>query len=118
VYWHTLLQLEMGRRDHLQSFVMLARGGEPVAPGQTREDLRLLYLNEFARDGSLDPIFREVVLSAFRETAEGAVVVNPFQLSGQADIDVFTKVARQVLRETERLFRLMRREDKPPGQAR
>jgi hypothetical protein len=118
VYWHTLQGLEIGRRDHLQAFVMLARGDEPVARGQTRDDLRRLYLTEFARDGSLDPIFREVVLSAFRETAEGAVVVNPFQLTSQADIDVFTKVSLQVLREMQRLFRLMRGEDKPPGQAR
>lgn len=115
MHWRTLQQLEI---DHLQAFVMLARGDEPVAPGPTREDLRGLHGECFTRDGSLEPVVREVVLSAFRETAEGAVVVNPFQLSSQADMEVLAKVARQVLRETQRLLRRMRGDDKPPGHAR
>ena len=118
VHWQTLQELEMGRRDHLQAFVMLARGDEPDAPGQTREDLRRRYGECFTRDGSLDPIVREVIQSAFRETPEGAVVVNPFQLSSQADMDVLAKVELQVDRELRRLMRLMRGEDKPPGHAR
>lgn len=98
----------------VQALLALARGDEQAVSSEARHALRQRYLNWFTSDGSFAPLVSDVLLSAFRTTPDGSMLVNPFQLSHQADVDSFNRAEQQYVRALRRLPG----QDDPPYQAR
>jgi hypothetical protein len=112
VVWRMLEAVNSQRPHHIATLSALAHGEEPSAFGETAVELRNEYPNWFASSGHLTPLARDVLRSALRDTPEGVVVVNPFQLTTQHDRDLFDRVERQ---QDGFLRRLFRRRDEPPS---
>lgn len=114
VDWRMFVGAEKETPAHVQALVALARGDDGSVPSNVRLALQSTYEDWFASDGSLLPLIKDVVLSAFRDTPDGPVIVNPFQLTSQADAEVFDRVERRYYR----ILRWFFGNDNPPGQAR
>lgn len=104
VVWQMLGAVETRRPNDLRTLSELARGGEAEVPAETQSDLRERYRDWFTEDGILTSVVREVLLSASRDTVEGSVLVNPFKLLTQQDVDLFTRIQSQDDRFLGRLF--------------
>ena len=69
------------------------------------------------QDGRLDADMQNVLLSAYQETTEGPVIVNPFQLTSPQDA---AELSRSESKGIDRLLRRLRQQggdekDRPPG---
>lgn len=105
-----LLQHEPG---HFQGLLALARETpREVAPDTLR------YLTEaggFLREGVIEQGVKDVLLSSYRETVEGVVLVNPFRLADQTQADELQRQEDDNLRWLLRELGLEEDRDRPPG---
>lgn len=115
VDWRMLFAEQDLHPNNVQSLIALARGDPDSVSKEVVAELRERHRLWFARDGTLEPIVRDVLLSAYRDTPEGVVIVNPFELTNQRDADTFSKIQRRDDRLLSRLFGLG---DDPPGHSR
>ena len=105
VDWQMLEAVETREPAHLQALVAIARGDEASVAPEVRAHLREQWLTWFNRDGEMEPVVREVLKSAYRDTPDGSLLVFPFQISTQSDQDIFAKIQReddQILRRFSR----------------
>lgn len=117
VYFKGLSNLLDQVPEHFRTLLALARG---QTEGMTAEHIKALQRDGFLkRDGLLDADMHNVLLSAYHETAEGSVLVNPFRFASPE------QPAELERREKDGLDRLIRRlrkqkgddKDRPPGRS-
>lgn len=116
VKWKSLEAVHSQHPDDFSLLLALARDNLSAVLPEARASLKNEYRNSFDNAGELDPETRNILLSAFRETPDGSMLVNPFQLTIQAEIDMFDRVERKYVRAYRRLSD--RGDDPPPQQAR
>jgi hypothetical protein len=107
IIWTMFLVAQSKEPEELKLMVALARGIDlEIAPAIHSE---AIYRNPllFGPDRKMTAVARQVMLSAFRETPDGDVLVNPFQLATEKENDIFNDVETQAV---ERIRRLGRRE--------
>lgn len=113
VRWQLLHGIESRHPAHVRAFWELARGEDLAIPHDMLHEVRKRYANWFEQSGNLNSLVRDVILSAYRETPDGPMLVNPFQLATQAETDLFAQIERE---DDDFLRRLLRRRDEePPG---
>lgn len=110
-----LLFLEaLARRDpdQFRALLSLARGEQPTVPPSLLGAWRRAGV--VATDGSVRPLFRDVLLSACRETPEGLVLASPFAPQTDAEAEL---IRTHVAAFEDRLARFARYLglDRPPG---
>ena len=111
VEWRSLEGFNGNRPQEFLRLAEVARSGNSaVAPAELL-DLRHLHREWFGDDGTLLSIVRDVVLSMFRETREGIVLVNPFQLTNESEHQLLVNIQA----ETDHLLRRLRRGENPFG---
>lgn len=90
--WDYLDSLRLLLEEHPKHFLALlaaARGNERLPRGNIAQLLRRhRYLRN---DRSIDPDYRNVLLSSYQETPEGPVLANPFAPGDQYEADQLTK---------------------------
>jgi hypothetical protein len=89
-------RLENAGGDQLNAFVDLATGQVANVSMRTRAELMTTYRGWFTDDGSLDPIAKNVIQSAVSDSADGKVVVTPFLLATQKEVDLLTGIHRRL----------------------
>lgn len=104
VTWRMLEAVETRRPTRLKALVAIARGQENSVASEMRNRLREEYLNWF-KDGQMEPIVRDVIQSAIRDTPDGSLLVEPFQLTNQAELETLKKIQRQDDEVLKQLFR-------------
>jgi hypothetical protein len=113
VAWRMLGALHEGRPDECFALFALARDGNATCSREKLVELRQRHRYWFTDDGTIDPVTRDVLLSAVRESPEGVVVVNPFQLANEVEKQILLNVQAQ----DDLLLRRLVGRDKPPGQS-
>ncbi len=86
--------------DHFKGLLALARGKQEEVSAET-----IRFLGEsriFLRAGEINPDVRDVLLSAYQETAEGPVLVNPFRFTS---VEEAREMEREEKRNADRLIR-------------
>jgi hypothetical protein len=99
--WETLNDLLSERPDLIVAAQSKLRG-EKISPLMRRE-LRRQYLT--GRDGELLPYIRDVLSSGYKETKDGPVIVNPFNLEKEADRQAFEELEKIDERNISRFLR-------------
>ena len=99
--WQTLMSLSDTHPALVSAVLELAQGHQQT-PDMLRELRRALLTQP---NGELRDVVRDVVLSAYRETAEGAVLANPFLLDSEADRKAFEECEQRSERNRLRMFR-------------
>jgi len=94
VDWQMLGAVETRSPDKLAALLAIARGEEASVAPQMLADLRSGY-PWFEPDGTMEPIVRNVILSAMRHTSEGSLLVFPFDIKTETDKNIFTQVQRE-----------------------
>jgi hypothetical protein len=94
VDWQMLEAVETRSPDKLAALLAIARGEEASVAPQMLADLRNGY-PWFEPDGTMEPIVRNVILSAMRHTSEGSLLVFPFDIKTETDKNIFTQVQRE-----------------------
>jgi hypothetical protein len=108
-------RLLQGMAEHnseaFEILLSLGLGEQPAAQGHTIAELKRAGI--VARDGALKPLFRDVLVSACKETPEGLVVTSPFAPKDDAEA---AYVQGHVTASDNRLIRFARRRglDRPP----
>ncbi len=105
VWWRMLEALDRVKPAVARDLLSLARGEHWLVSHESAQRLRNDKRAWFDQQGQLDPIAKDVLLSAWRDTADGRVIVNPFQLASQNEIDLLAIVERQDSRFLRDLFR-------------
>jgi hypothetical protein len=109
-FWRSLEDLLDAHPDHFATLLTLACDpAAAVSPKSVAFLRRCLYLHP---DGTIIPDERAVLLSAYQETAEGPVLVNPFVLDGP---DEAQKLERREARGYRRLIRRLGFDDARGG---
>jgi hypothetical protein len=113
VRWRILESIQKRSPEEMNLLMAFAgvetkEGSElPQMSTEARQYLRRAYADWFESTGELNALVRNVVQSAVRMTSEGTIIVNPFRLSNQTEIDTFLDVQHQddrLLRRFDRLF--------------
>ncbi|MGE4003403.1 MAG: hypothetical protein AB7I48_24720 [Planctomycetaceae bacterium] len=112
--WRLLVIMESEAPKDLSLFSAFARHGENKLHPKSRDALRNRWRGWFTPEGTLDPVARDVVLSAYRETGDGPVVVEPFHLEKRSDVEAFKLVERQFDQATRLVRNLALGDDFPP----
>jgi len=116
VRWR-MLGAEQTTRPHLvEALLAFARGNPDSISTEVAAETKERHSFWFTRDGALEPIVRDVLLSAYRETPDGVVIVNPFDLRTQQEADTLSEIQRQDDLLIRRGFR--DKGEQPPGQSR
>jgi hypothetical protein len=115
VIWR-MLELEEPQSPQLQLLLAMARGNESTVSTVPNTEFKTHHRVWFLKDGALHPVAKQVLLSAYRDTPDGPVIVSPFQLNSQQDIELLAVIQRQHDRSLRRFFRDMG--DDSPGQSR
>jgi hypothetical protein len=90
IQWRDLTALLQQEPDLFRALLALALGRPEAMSAEHRKRLR--YIGGFLeRDGSIIPYVRDVLLSAYQETAEGPVLVNPFILESEEQAREFER---------------------------
>jgi hypothetical protein len=92
------------RPDHFRVILDLAREQKPSAPMDVLHDLKRAGV--VAADGSVNPLFRDVLLSACRETQEGIILSSPFAPKTATEEDI---VRAAVAASEEKIVRFARK---------
>jgi hypothetical protein len=114
VYFEELSDLLDQEPEHFRTLLALARGQSEGIPA---EHTKALQRDGFLKGGGvLDEDMRNVLLSAYQETAEGVVLVNPFLLATPVQA---AELERLEERGLDRLIRKLRKQkgddkDRPP----
>ena len=111
VWWRMLEGLNGVRPEIARHLLSLARGEHWSVSGDSTKLLRQKYPEWFDKQGNLDEVAKNVILSAWRETADGRVIVNPFQLTSQNELAPLAAIEHQDNRFLRDLFD---RRDLPP----
>jgi hypothetical protein len=110
-YFDCFCDIQAQEPDDLRALLSLAQGQCEEVPAAVIDGLRDTGFLE--ADGSLKPGPRDVLLSAYRETPDGPVLVMPFVLKDEEAARVFERMEQQGI---ERLIRRLRRDrDKDEG---
>jgi hypothetical protein len=111
VSWRFLQAFTMTEPAEMRALLALAHGEDWLVSTETKDRLRV-DRTWFDKNGTLEPHVKDVLLSGWRDTADGPVMVDPFQLTTQAEVDLIARIERQ----SERFWRsLIRRGKSPPG---
>jgi hypothetical protein len=104
VRWRMLEALEKVNPSDARALLSFARGDQWLLSSEAGQLLRDKQSPWFQSDGKLEPIAQSVILSAWRDTTDGPVIVNPFQLATQQDVDLLARIERQDNRFLRTLF--------------
>jgi hypothetical protein len=99
-FWRALQSLLDQHPEHLQALLAIAKGRSEDAPARSVAFLR--HGGLLLRDRTVNPDAQAVLLSAYQETAEGPVLVNPFRLDSPEQAQALES------RDAERSHRLLR----------
>jgi len=114
IKWRMLEALHESKPHETHALLALTEGREAALSPEIFARLKQRHANWFHPDGTLVEMVRNVLSSAFRETPEGAVLVNPFQLATDTDRNTLLEIQRQ----DDRFLRRFLRGDDPPGNSR
>jgi hypothetical protein len=99
--WQTLMSVSDTHPALVVAVLELAQGKQQ--PPDMLRELRKALLTQ--PNGELRDVVRDVVLSAYQETTEGAVLVNPFLLDSEADRKAFEECEQRSKRNWLRILR-------------
>jgi hypothetical protein len=92
--------------EHFQALLAIAYGRHAEAPSQSVEILKDALL--LRPDGTLVPDLGNVLHSAYHQTAEGPVLINPFRLDDPEQVQMLEEMEQNAL---QKLLRRIRREN-------
>lgn len=118
VIWRMLVSMEHDETHDLRLLAAFARGEEDKFHPMEQASLRKKRHQWFTADGSLEPLHFAVFSSAYRETGDGPVVVDPFQLRTDSDIDTYNHVQREHAHAMRWLRRRVFGNDPPDSKSR
>lgn len=96
VDWKLLQATQQKQPAEFAALLALARSEQMALTEEAREELRRRNHFAFDSDGNLDQVAGAIILSAYRETPDGPMLVNPFQLSTEAERELFDETERKV----------------------
>jgi hypothetical protein len=109
--WRMLEGMYEARPHEFQAILRLAQGKESGLSPSEFQKLRIRYVDWFIDDQTVVPLIRDILTSMYRDTREGVVLVNPFQLTNESE--------RQLLLDIEaqcgRVLRHLRDRGEPPS---
>lgn len=118
VIWRMLVAREPDEAHEFRLLAAFARGEQDKFHPMEQASLRKKRHQWFTADGSLEPLHKAVFVSAYRETGDGPVVVDPFHLETDSDIDTYNRVQREHAHAMRWLRSRVFRNDPPDSKSR
>jgi hypothetical protein len=103
VEWRMLTAHQANSSQDLQALIAIARN--EAIPADLHDKLRKEDLTWFDDNGNLSPLVRDVLLSAVRDSPDGTVLVNPFDLTKEADARLLYRIEQRYLQRLKQMFR-------------
>lgn len=117
IMWRRLSRLNELNPSVITKLMSLARHGPNSLDATDLDDLKEKDEVFFDKHGAMTQTVRDVIESAVRETPEGLVVANPFQIRTSEDVELIQKLAESDLRALELLIGIVGQSPDDKGRA-
>lgn len=114
VNWRSLHRVHEYHLADLKQLYAIATSGDDAVSEVERTPLLAEYRNWFDKQGRMNLLTRDIIRSSVRDTADGLVIVEPFQIRNDLDRTAIEEVKQRDQTFLRRLFERLDSQDVPP----